>query len=175
LIAIDEAYHEFAGQSAVPLLNQYENLVVLRTFSKAMAFAALRVGYLLGAPELVTEIGKAVLPYNLNAFSQLAAEVALERYPTLLGPTVKAIIEERERLYTEISKISGLEPLASRGNFMVVRTDTDPKRIFNELLQRDILVRDVSGYPMLSEYFRFNVGTPDENDRLLRALNEIQG
>lgn len=175
LIAIDEAYHEFAGQSAVPLLNKHENLVVLRTFSKAMAFAALRVGYLLAAPDLVTEIRKAVLPYNLNAFSQLAAEVALEKYPALLGPTVQAIIAERERLYTEVSKIKGLEPVPSSGNFMVVRSATDPKRIFAELLQRDILVRDVSGYPMLREYFRFNVGTPEENDRLLRALNEIQG
>ena len=174
LIVIDEAYHEFAGQSVVPLLREHENLVVLRTFSKAMAFAALRVGYLLASPELVTEIRKAVLPYNLNAFSQLAAEIALEKYPTLLGPTVEAIIAERERLYREISKVRGLAPVASKGNFMVVRADTDPKRIFDELLQRDILVRDVSGYPMLAEYFRFNVGTPEENDRLLRALNEIQ-
>ncbi|HEU4796127.1 MAG TPA: aminotransferase class I/II-fold pyridoxal phosphate-dependent enzyme, partial [Pyrinomonadaceae bacterium] len=175
LVVIDEAYHEFARQSVVPLLAEHENLIVLRTFSKAMAFAALRVGYLLAAPELVREIGKAVLPYNLNVFSQLAAEIALEKYPTLLGPTVNAIIEERERLYTEISKLRGLEPLPSRGNFMVVKADTDPKQIFAELLKRDILVRDVSGYPMLREYFRFNVGTPLENDRLLSALNEIHG
>ncbi len=102
-------------QSAVPLLNDHENLIVLRTFSKAMAFAALRVGYLLASPELVTEIRKAVLPYNLNAFSQLAAEVALEKYPTLLGPTVEAIIAERERLYTAISEIRGLTPRGVRG------------------------------------------------------------
>jgi histidinol-phosphate aminotransferase len=175
LVAIDEAYHEFARQSVVPLLNEHENLIVLRTFSKAMAFAALRVGYLLASPGLVTEIRKAVLPYNLNAFSQLAAEIALEQYPTLLGPTVEAIIAERERLYREIAKVRGLAPVESKGNFMVVRADTNPKQIFERLLERDILVRDVSGYPMLAEYFRFNVGTPEENDRLLRALNEIQG
>jgi len=175
LIVIDEAYHEFAGESVAPLLAEHENLIVLRTFSKAMAFAALRVGYLLGAPELVVEIRKAVLPYNLNAFSQLAAEVALEKYPTLLGPTVKAIVEERERLFGAVSEIHGLTPVKSKGNFMVVRADKNPRQIFEELLKRDILVRDVSGYPMLAEYFRFNVGTPEENDRLLRALNEIQG
>ncbi len=158
----------------VPLLAEYENLIVLRTFSKAMAFAALRIGYLLGAPELVVEIRKAVLPYNLNAFSQIAAEVAIEKYPSLLGPTVKAIIAERERLFAAISQVRGLTPVLSRGNFMVVRADTNPKQIFEELLKRDILVRDVSGYRMLAEYFRFNVGTPEENDRLLRALNEIQ-
>lgn len=175
LVVIDEAYHEFARQSVVPLLNEHENLIVLRTFSKAMAFAALRVGYLLAAPKLVTEIGKAVLPYNLNAFSQLAAEIALEKYPALLGPTVDAIIAERERLFREIAKVRGLAPVQSKGNFMVVKADTDPRQIFEELLKRDILVRDVSGYPMLREYFRFNVGTPEENNRLLSALNEIQG
>ena len=175
LVVIDEAYHEFAGQSVVPLLSEHQNLIVLRTFSKAMAFAALRIGYLLAAPELVVEIRKAVLPYNLNAFSQIAAEVAIEKYPTLLGPTVEAIVSERERLYREVLKIRGLHPRKSHANFMVVRRERDSKRIFDELLKRDILVRDVSGYPMLSEYFRFNVGTPEENDRLLRALNEIQG
>lgn len=174
LVVIDEAYHEFARQSVVPLLNEHENLIVLRTFSKAMAFAALRVGYLLASPELVTEIRKAVLPYNLNAFSQLAAEIALEKYPVLLGPTVDAIILERERLFREISNVKGLAPVQSKGNFMVVKADTDPRHIFEELLKRDILVRDVSGYPMLREYFRFNVGTPEENDRLLSALHEIQ-
>ena len=174
LVVIDEAYHEFAQQSVAPLLAEHENLIVLRTFSKAMAFAALRIGYLLGAPDLVREIGKAVLPYNLNAFSQIAAEVAIERYPTLLGPTVETIIAERERLYAAIKKVKGLDPVPSRGNFMVVKSATDITRIFTELLKREILVRDVSGYPMLKEYFRFNVGTPEENDRLLRALDEIQ-
>ncbi|MCA1579078.1 MAG: histidinol-phosphate transaminase [Acidobacteria bacterium] len=175
LVVIDEAYHEFSGQSVVPLLAEHENLIVLRTFSKAMAFAALRIGYLLGAPELVVEIRKAVLPYNLNAFSQIAAEVAIEKYPALLGPTVKAIVSERERLYSELAKIRGLHALKSHANFMIVKRDTDSKQIFEELLKRDILVRDVSGYPMLAEYFRFNVGTPEENERLLSALHEIHG
>ena len=174
LVVIDEAYHEFARETVVPLLNEYENLVVLRTFSKAMAFAALRVGYLLAAPDLVREIRKGILPYNLNAFSQIAAEVAIENYESLLGPTVEAIIAERERLLDAVSKVKGLTPVRSKGNFMLVRADTDPRQIFVELLQRDILVRDVSGYPMLRDYFRFSVGTPEENDRLLKALNEIQ-
>ena len=175
LVVIDEAYHEFATQSVVPLLNEHENLIVLRTFSKAMAFAALRVGYLLASPELVTESLKAVFPYNLNAFSQIAAEVAIENYSTLLGPTVEAIVGEREKLYSAMSKIRGLHPLKSRANFMVVKRDGDVRQVFEELLKRDILVRDVSGYPMLSEYFRVSVGTPEENDRLVRALHEIHG
>jgi histidinol-phosphate aminotransferase len=175
LVVVDEAYHEFAGHSVVPLLHEHENLIVLRTFSKAMAFAALRVGYLLAAPDLVREIGKAMLPYNLNAFSQIAAEVAMENYERELRPLVKQIVAERDRLFAELSGIGGLSPVRSSANFLLVKSVTDPKRIFTELLKHDILIRDVTGYPMLREYFRFSVGTPDENARLLKAIREICG
>jgi histidinol-phosphate aminotransferase len=173
LVAIDEAYHEFAEHSVVSLLNEHENLIVLRTFSKAMGFAALRVGYLLAASDLTREIRKAVLPYNLNALSQIAAEVALENYENELHPLVGAIISERDRLFVELSEIGGLAPVASKANFMVVKSATDPTRIFADLLERDILVRDVSGYPMLRDYFRFSVGTPEENNYFLEKIREI--
>jgi histidinol-phosphate aminotransferase len=186
LIVVDEAYQEFAqpgspaGQpdwrgrhSAVSLLGDHENLVVLRTFSKAMALAALRVGYLLASPGLVQEISKAVLPYNLNAFSQTAAEVAIELFEATLQPLVEAIRAERDRLYVDLASIPGLVPVQSQANFMVVRSNQDPRRVFSELLKRDILIRDVSGYPMLSDYFRVSVGTPEENNLLIRALQEI--
>jgi len=175
LVVIDEAYHEFAGCSAVPLLKDHENLIVLRTFSKAMAVAALRIGYLLASPALVREIGKAVLPYNVNVFSQIVAEVAVENYERELRPLVKKIVSERDRLFAELSRIDGLAPVASEANFIVVKSATDPKRIFNELLKRDVLIRDVSGYPMLKEYFRFSVGTPEQNDYVLKAIREICG
>ena len=170
LVVVDEAYHEFAGCSVVPLLNEYENLIVLRTFSKAMAFAALRLGYLLAAPELVREIRKGVLPYNVNALSQIAAEVAIENYESDLRPLVQGIISERVRLFDGLSKVNDLAPVPSKGNFMVVKSARDPTRIFTDLLAHDILIRDVSGYPMLSNYFRVSVGTPEENDLLLEAL-----
>ncbi len=173
IVVVDEAYHEFADHSVVPLLEDHENLVVLRTFSKAMALAALRIGYLLAAPQLTREIGKALLPYNLNAFSQTAAEVAVEMYEGELRPLVKKIISERERLFRELSKIEGLAPVVSRANFMVARSRIEPKQVFNDLLRRDILVRDVSAYPLLNGYFRMSVGTPDENGNLITSLREI--
>lgn len=173
LIVVDEAYHEFAEHSVVRLLSDHENLVVLRTFSKAMAIAALRVGYLLAAPELTREIGKAVLPYNLNVMSQTAAEVAVEMYEEELRPLVRRIIAERERLYGELSRIKDLRPARSRGNFMLVRSPLRPNQVFAELHKKDILVRDVSSYPMLSDYFRLSVGRPEENELLLSALREI--
>ena len=175
LVVIDEAYHEFADRSVVPLLEDHENLIVLRTFSKAMAVAALRIGYLLASPDLVREIGKAVLPYNVNVFSQVAAEVAVENYESELRPLVKQIVSERERLFAALTEIDGLAPVASQANFILVKSATDPKRIFTELLARDILIRDVSGYPMLSEYFRFSVGTPEQNDYVLKAIREVCG
>ena len=175
LIVIDEAYHEFSGESVVPLLRQHPNLVVLRTFSKAMAMAGLRVGYLLAAPELTQEIAKAVLPYNLNVISQTAAQVAIEMYESKLQPLVNLICAERDRVYERLKEIKGLEPVPSRGNFMLVRSAMSPRLVFDELLRRDILIRDVSAYPMLDDYFRISVGTPEENDQLLATLRKIFG
>jgi histidinol-phosphate aminotransferase len=175
IVVVDEAYCEFSGESVAPLLKAHVNLAVFRTFSKALGLAALRVGYLLASPELAREVSKAVLPYNLNAFSQTAAEVAVELYESELRLTVLRIVAERERLYEELRRVRGLAPIKSHANFMVVRSDIEPKRVFHELLARDILVRDVSGYPMLKDYFRVSVGTPEENDRLIAALEEIFG
>ena len=173
IVVVDEAYHEFAGHSVAPLLGAHANLIVLRTFSKAMALAGLRVGYLLAAPELTREISKAVLPYNLNALSQIAAEVAVEMYETELRPLVQKIIGERERLLVELGNIPGLDPVASHGNFLLVRSAMDARTVFRELLRRQILIRDLSGYPMLAECFRVSVGTPEENNKLIASLADI--
>ncbi len=135
--------------------------------------AGLRVGYLLASPELVREISKAVLPYNLNAISQTAAEVALEMYASSLKPLVEKIISERERVFSRLQGISGLLPVRSRANFMVVKSSVEPARVFKELLRRDILIRDVSRYPLLKDYFRLSIGTTAENDQLLNGLEEI--
>ncbi|PYS23182.1 MAG: histidinol-phosphate transaminase [Acidobacteria bacterium] len=172
-VVVDEAYHEFSEHSVVSLLKDHPNLIVLRTFSKAMAMAGLRVGYLLAAPELTREIGKALLPYNLNVISQTAAEVAIEFYEAEVRPLVRAIIVERDRLFTELENIDGLAPVKSNANFIVVRSRISPREVFDQLLKRDILIRDVSGYPMLSDYFRVSVGTPEENDKLIAALRDI--
>ncbi|HEX8127708.1 MAG TPA: histidinol-phosphate transaminase [Pyrinomonadaceae bacterium] len=173
LVAVDEAYFEFSGQTAVPLLEAHKNLVVFRTFSKAMAMAALRVGYLLAAPEVAREIGKAVLPYNLNVVSQTMAEVAVELYDAELRPLIEQIIDGRARLLAGLREINGLDPAGSEANFMVVRSAREPRLVYRQLLERDILIRDVSGYPMLGDYFRVSVGTPRENELLLSALREV--
>jgi histidinol dehydrogenase len=172
LVIVDEAYHEFSGRTVVPLLEELPNLIVLRTFSKAMAMAGLRVGYLLASPELAREVHKATLPYNLNFFSATAAEAACERY-YLLRPRIEKIIIERERLFDGLKAIAGVEPVPSTANFMIARAPIAPREVFEKLHQRDILIRDVSRYPMLADYFRISVGSQQENDRLASALAEI--
>jgi len=172
LVVVDQAYVEFGGEDFIPLLKEHHNLIVLRTFSKAMAMAGLRTGYLLASPALVVEINKAKLPYNLNFFSMMAAEVAVEQFD-LLRPLIGQIISERDRLFSALQQIRGLSPVPSAANFMLVRTAVPPRQLFEALHARGILVRDVSNYPMLAEYLRISVGAPEENERLLVALREI--
>ncbi|MCI0339434.1 MAG: histidinol-phosphate transaminase [Acidobacteria bacterium] len=172
LIVLDQAYLEIGGENFVPLLRQHKNLVILRTFSKAMAMGGLRVGYCLAAPELIREFAKAKMPYSLNFFSMMAAEVALENLH-LLRPQVEALRCERERLFSELQKIEGLMPVPSAANFFAVRTAIPPKQLFEGLHACGILIRDVSKAPMLSEYVRITVGTPEENNTLIAALKEI--
>jgi histidinol-phosphate aminotransferase len=175
LVVLDEAYHEFSRHSVVPMLKRAENLIVLRTFSKAMALAGLRIGYLLASPALTREIAKAKLPYNINFFSMTAAMVAVERFEALLLPIIDGIIAERDRLFERLAAIQGLVPVPSHANFIVAKTEIAPARLFSDLLSRGILVRDVSRYPMLENYIRISVGTPEENEELIANLEKIFG
>ena len=127
LVVVDEAYHEFSRQSVVGLLERFENLVVLRTFSKAMSMAGLRVGYLLGRPELVEQVAKAKLPYNLNVFSMAAASAALEHFD-LLKPQIERVIAERERLWEGLSRISRGGALSVSGQFHCLSPGCGPGR-----------------------------------------------
>jgi len=170
LVVIDEAYHEFSAQTAVPLLERHPNLIVLRTFSKAMAMAGLRVGYLLGSPELVSEIAKARLPYNLNFFSEWAALAALEEKDAL-AVTVHRLVAERERLLARLADVPGIRAYSSDANFFLVEClSAAPKAVFASMLRRGVLVRDVTSYPRLERCLRVTVGTPEENDAFLHAL-----
>ena len=170
LVVVDEAYHEFSRQSAVPLLEDHPNLVVLRTFSKAMAMAGLRVGYLLAAPELVREINKARLPYNLNFFSQLAALAALDEWDAL-RKTVLRLIEARDDLLHKLYRVPGVKPYPSHANFILFELhDADPKAVFESIFKRGVLIRDVTAYPRLQRCLRVSVGSEEQNEAFLAAL-----
>jgi len=154
----------------VPLLTRHPNLVVLRTFSKAKALAGLRVGYLLASPELVREVNKARLPYNLNFFSQLAALAALDEHE-LLATGVRRLVEERERLLQLLRDVPGVRAHPSDANFFLLELlSTDPRAVFAALLRRGVLVRDVTSYPLLERCLRVSIGSPEQNEAFVHAL-----
>ncbi len=171
LIVVDEAYYEFRGETCFCLLKDYPNLIIFRTFSKALSLAGLRIGYLMAHPELVEQISKVKLPYNLNFFSQIAAMKALENRD-LLQKNIDYLIGQRDILYNALKDIEGVVPYPSYANFILFETQSNSKDIFEGLLQQGVLIRDVSGYPMLSRALRFNVGIQEENTRFLDALKE---
>ena len=178
LIALDQAYVEFGGYDAIPLLAERPRLIILRTYSKAMAMAGLRAGYLLAHPALATEIAKAKLPYNVNFVTEtVAAEVLRNRH--LLAESVAIIREERDRLLHELRRFEGLRVYDSAANFIlfrVERSDIDHVTLFRRLVDEfSVLVRDVSKYPMLDRCLRVNAGTPEENDVLIRGMKMILG
>lgn len=178
LILLDQAYVEFGGEDAIPLLEGRPRLVVLRTFSKAMALAGLRAGYLLAHPALAAEVAKAKLPYNINFFSEAAAAEVL-RCRHLLAPHVAEMRAQRDRLVREMGEMRGLRVFPSGANFVLFRVEapgTDHREVFRRLLEEHgILVRDVSAYLGLAGCLRVNAGTPDETGEFLAALRGILG
>ena len=154
----------------MPLLARHPNLVVLRTFSKAMALAGLRVGYLLASPEIVREVNKARLPYNLDFFSEAAALAALAEWPVLRA-NVEKIVGARDDLLHRLYRIPGVRPYPSKANFILLElAEADPRTVFESVYRRGVLVRDVTSYPRLQRCLRVTVGSEAENETFLSAL-----
>jgi histidinol-phosphate aminotransferase len=165
---LDQAYVEFGGFNAVPLLGEYPNLIITRTFSKAFAGAGLRLGYLIGNPTIVREINKIKLPYNINFFIEHAALELLKNRDAIFT-THTTIKGERDLLLTFLRTLPLDAVYPSAANFILIRY-RERARLFNTLKDSGILVRDVSSYPMLAECLRISIGTPDENEVLKKAL-----
>ena len=171
-VLVDEAYFEFSRTTAVDLLPRYDNLVVLRTFSKAFSLAGLRFGYGLMDPDLAREVDKATLPYNLNFFTLAAAEILLENRDVLM-PTIDDILAERDRLVPAMNAISGVTAYPSSANFILFETSLPPADVFDSLLEDGLLVRNVSSYPMLGRALRVTVSCREDNVRFLASLKKV--
>lgn len=170
IVVVDEAYFEFAPngtQSAVTLLPGRERLMVSRSMSKAFAFAGARLGYLAADPAVIDALRLVRLPYHLSVFTQAAASAALRHSAELLA-VVGDIIDQRDRIIRELSLL-GYSPLPSATNFVLFGGVADPPAMFQELLDRGILIRDV-GIP---SHLRVTAGTSDETDEFLVAMAEI--
>ena len=151
--------------------------MILRTFSKAYSLASLRVGYLLSNPEIINEIRKLKSPFNVNTFSQLAAQVVFEN-KEVLKDNIKKIIRERERLTDRINKLSPFETHPSQTNFVLVEVGSkeDTDLVYNNLLKQGILVQTVSDPAFSSSryFLRITVGNKEENDILIDGLKSCQ-
>ena len=169
LVIVDQAYGEFGGHSATALLPDHPNLVVTRTFSKAFALAGARLGYCLADPDIVSGLARVRLPYHLSAMSQVAGVVAL-RYGGDAAALLDRIREQRDRIVETLGALDGVEVFPSDANFVLFRTGRDARSLWSALLERGVLVRDVSRAPGLERCLRVTAGTPEETGAFLAAL-----
>ncbi len=171
LLVVDEAYIEFADDhlAALPLLDELPRLVIVRTLSKAFRLAGLRLGYVLAPAWVVDDLQKVRLPYHLDAVKQVAGIVAVEQEAAFLEHR-RRIVVERERVAAAVAARPGVEVFPSAANFLLVRTGVED--LFERLLAAGVLVRDFSSRPRLEGCVRVTIGTAEENDAFLRALEE---
>ena len=171
-VLADEAYVEFSGETVTPLVPKYNNLLVLRTFSKWAGLAGLRVGYGILPPPIVDYLLRIKLPYNVNVAALVAVRESLKDID-YLRDRIKAIIAERERLFAELSKLEWLKPFPSQANFIFCHVlKGEASQIQQDLEKRGILIRYFN-LPMLQNSFRIGVGKPEHTDALIKALREI--
>lgn len=169
MVVIDEAYFEFAGHTVAPLVGEFDNLVVLRTFAKWAGLAGMRVGYGIMPTELASQLWKLKQPYNVSVASQLAALASLEDRAAIEA-TVKRIRVERGRLFRQLRKLQLLQPFESEGNFLLCRVLLGEARMLKEALEQEgIFIRHYNNAE-LRDYVRISVGRPEDTDALVAAL-----
>jgi len=168
LVLIDEAYCEFADDNALKLLERYGNLIITRTFSKAQGGAGLRFGYLIARPEVIRELRKVVLPYNLSRLTVTAVEAYLEQRPHEL-PIISEIRAERTRVMERINLLQGMRAFESQANFVLVRCDSINK-ITDALQSENFQVRLYNDLPRLRDCFRYSLQPAEVNCRFLETL-----
>lgn len=170
LVVVDEAYIEFGGKSAAPLVADCPNVAVVRTFSKAFALAGARLGYCLAAPEVVQDLRRVRLPYHLSALAQAAGLVALGHAREALA-IVEVVRRQRDRLLAELPGVPGVVAYPSDANFVLFRPPRPAREVWSELLARGVLVRDVSD--AVPGCLRVTAGTEAEVGAFLDALREV--
>ena len=174
LVVIDEAYIDFSAQESwLKRLEEFPNLVISQTLSKAYGLAAIRVGIGYASREIIALLNKIKPPYNINGLSQRAALEALQKKERL-EEEILELLEQRAFLETELKSLGFVERVdPSDANFILARVDDAPRR-YKELLERGIVVRDRSTQPLCENSLRFTVGAKNENRKLLEALRNIE-
>jgi histidinol-phosphate aminotransferase len=175
VVVIDEAYVEFAEYSMAPLLNKFENLIVVRTFSKAFGLAGLRLGYGVANSDIAATVSKkAQLPYPVNPIA-LRMGLKLLANIDIMKNAVKQLKAERGKLIKELNEINGVKAFDSQTNFVLLQTSKQSNEVYQGLLSRGIFIRNVGKILHLDNCFRATVGLPQMNAKLLKALEEVCG
>ncbi|MGN0035517.1 MAG: histidinol-phosphate transaminase [Coriobacteriales bacterium] len=173
LVVVDEAYAEFSGSTVTDLVREHENLLVLRTFSKAYALAGVRVGYVLGSPAVIDELCKVRQPYSVDAVSQAIARTVLAHRDDEIARRVAQTRRLRSWLSDELGRLPGVEVWPSQANFLLVRVP-DAHEVWRRLLdEHAVLVRDFSGSEYLHDCLRVSVGTAQECETVVGALEAL--
>jgi histidinol-phosphate aminotransferase len=172
VVVVDEAYGQFAPWSALGLVESDPRVVVVRTFSKIWALAGLRLGYLVAHPDVVAACEQVALPYHLDAIKQMAGVLALGFEPEMRRRTAR-LVEQRGRVASGLGLL-GVEVWPSDANFILFRLPgLASAEVWQGLVDRSILVRDVSAWPGLEGCLRVTIGTPAENDLFLAGLRDV--
>lgn len=167
LIALDEAYMEFGDESLIDEVMDYDNLLIVKTVSKAFSLAGIRMGYIVANEEIITSIEKVRAPYNLNSLSTYIATEALRQKERMFD-YIKKIKGEREQIYKALVDL-GVKAYASGANFVFFKSDID--NLQKKLVDKDVLIRKFSG--KLDGYYRVSVGTKEQNEKFLEAFKEV--
>jgi histidinol-phosphate aminotransferase len=175
IVVVDEAYVEFAENSVVQLTAKFENLMVLRTFSKAFGLAGLRLGYCVSDIEIAETLSKKVgLPYPVNSIALMVGAKILENLG-MVENAIKKMKTEREKLRKALNSIDGVKAFDSQTNFVLFQTDKPSTEVYQGLLKRGIIVKNLDRILKFNNCFRAAVGLPEMNARLIEALKEICG
>jgi histidinol-phosphate aminotransferase len=169
-VIVDEAYVEYAKDSLISLVKKYDNLIVLRTFSKAFGLASARMGYAITNPDLANSITRfAQIPFPLTGFGSKLAIKILEKV-NVINNSIDELKHERDRLFNQLKKINGLIPFPSDANFILFSISSPYKKTYERLLKRGILVRKIGKVLNFNNCLRTTVGLPEMNDKLINAL-----
>lgn len=173
IIVLDEAYIDFSEQnSRASWVTKYPNLVVLQTLSKSFGLAGIRLGISYAQQEIINYMMKVKAPYNINKLTAEYAIKGLQKWDTVQF-RINAIKKERKRLKDKLQQLTQVQHVyASEANFLLAKFN-DAKTTYNDLTDRNIIVRYRGDQPLCDNCLRITVGTPDENNRLISALKEI--
>jgi len=172
IFVVDEAYFEFSKKTAISLLDKYNNIIIIRTLSKAFGLAGLRLGYLLTNTEIAGAVQKAKLPFSVGIFGQIAGEVLLKKNE-YIKDIVKKIMDEKEKVFPELTEIPTIVPIPSYTNFILFKTEKiSGKELFDEMYRKGVLLRFFDT-PRLKNTLRVTIGKPEQNKTFLNTLKEV--